>query len=53
MTKGENDMERNLLISLVTKAQNGDVAAMNELFTSFYNDIVAFLDVFKSLRAIG
>ena len=40
--KGENDMERNLLISLVTKAQKGNSAAMDELFASFYNDVYYF-----------
>ena len=35
-------MERNQLISLVTKAQNGNAEAMNELFSAFYNDIYYF-----------
>ena len=35
-------MERDLLISLVTKAQKGDSAAMDELFAHFYNDVYYF-----------
>ena len=35
-------MERNTLIRLVTKAQSGDSAAMNELFNAFYNDVYYF-----------
>ena len=35
-------MERNLLIGLVTRAQKGDSAAMDELFTAFYNDVYYF-----------
>ena len=35
-------MERNLLIDLVTRAQNGESNAMNELFSAFYNDVYYF-----------
>ena len=35
-------MERDLLISLVTKAQKGDSTAMDELFANFYNDVYYF-----------
>lgn len=35
-------MERELLIELVTKAQNGDSSAMDELFAAFYNDVYYF-----------
>ncbi|MBO5741173.1 MAG: sigma-70 family RNA polymerase sigma factor [Bacteroidaceae bacterium] len=35
-------MERDLLISLVTRAQKGDSTAMNELFANFYNDVYYF-----------
>lgn len=35
-------MERDLLISLVTKAQKGDSTAMDELFATFYNDVYYF-----------
>ena len=35
-------MERDKLISLVTKAQQGDQDALNELFNAFYNDVYYF-----------
>ncbi len=35
-------MEKELLVSLVTKAQQGDNNAMNELFNAFYNDFYYF-----------
>ncbi len=35
-------MERDLLIKLVTRAQKGDSAAMDELFSNFYNDVYYF-----------
>lgn len=35
-------MEKERLVALVTKAQNGDGAATNELFNAFYNDIYYF-----------
>lgn len=35
-------MENNKLVELVTKCQNGDNAAMNELFTRYYNDVYYF-----------
>ncbi len=35
-------MEKNKLIELVTKSQNGDMSAMNELFTCYYNDVYYF-----------
>lgn len=35
-------MEREKLVSLVTRAQNGDNNAMNELFNAFYNDLYYF-----------
>lgn len=35
-------MEKEKLVILVTKAQNGDNEAMNELFNAFYNDLYYF-----------
>ena len=35
-------MEKERLVALVTKAQNGDAAATNELFNEFYNDLYYF-----------
>ena len=35
-------MERDKLISLVTKAQQGDPDSLNELFNAFYNDVYYF-----------
>lgn len=35
-------MERDVLISLVTRAQKGDSTAMDELFAAFYNDVYYF-----------
>ncbi|MBQ5797649.1 MAG: RNA polymerase sigma factor, partial [Firmicutes bacterium] len=35
-------MERNLLVGLVTRAQKGESAAMDELFAAFYNDVYYF-----------
>ena len=35
-------MERSKLVSLVTAAQKGDGAAMEELFSAFYNDVYYF-----------
>ena len=35
-------MERDKLISLVTKAQQGDQDALNDLFNAFYNDVYYF-----------
>ena len=35
-------MEKEKLVSLVTKAQQGDNNAMNELFNAFYNDLYYF-----------
>ena len=35
-------MEKERLVALVTKAQNGDSAATNELFNEFYNDLYYF-----------
>ena len=35
-------MERDTLLSLVTKAQKGDSTAMDELFANFYNDVYYF-----------
>lgn len=35
-------MERELLVGLVTRAQSGDSAAIEELFASFYNDVYYF-----------
>jgi len=35
-------MEREQLVSLVTKAQDGDSAALNQLFNSFYNHVYYF-----------
>ncbi|MBQ2755678.1 MAG: RNA polymerase sigma factor [Oscillospiraceae bacterium] len=35
-------MEKELLLQLVTKAQKGDSAAFDELFTVFYNDVYYF-----------
>lgn len=35
-------MQRDHLINLVTAAQNGDSAAMDELFSAFYNDVYYF-----------
>lgn len=35
-------MEREQLISLVTAAQRGDPAALNDLFNAFYNDVYYF-----------
>ena len=35
-------MEKEKLISLVTKAQNGDSDAVSELFSEFYNDLYYF-----------
>lgn len=35
-------MERDLLISLVIRAQKGDSTAMDELFANFYNDVYYF-----------
>ena len=35
-------MERDLLISLVIRAQKGDSTAMDELFAAFYNDVYYF-----------
>ena len=35
-------MEREQLVSLVSKAQAGDQAALNDLFNSFYNDVYYF-----------
>ncbi|MBQ3048451.1 MAG: RNA polymerase sigma factor [Oscillospiraceae bacterium] len=35
-------MEKELLLQLVTKAQKGDSAAFDELFTAFYNDVYYF-----------
>jgi RNA polymerase sigma factor (sigma-70 family) len=36
------NMEKQKLVELVTKAQNKDNHAMNELFNSFYNDVYYF-----------
>ena len=36
-------MERDKLISLVTKAQQGDQDALNDLFNTFYNDVYYFV----------
>ncbi|MBR6502361.1 MAG: sigma-70 family RNA polymerase sigma factor [Clostridia bacterium] len=35
-------MEKERLVALVTKAQNGDTVATNELFNAYYNDLYYF-----------